>query len=121
MAVPRSHAAGTTAGPRVMTRPVRAARPRGHGRAVELLEPRRLLAGAPVVVINEFVAVNNNGLADSFGQRSDWIELHNPGTQAVRLLGWRLTDDPNDPAPWVFPDRSIPAGGYLVVFANERN
>src|SRR5688572_15201324 len=89
--------------------------------SVEAMEARRLLAGAPVVLINEFVAVNNNGLIDSFGERSDWIELHNPGPDPVNLLGWRLTDVANDANPWIFPARTIPAGGYLVVFANQRN
>src|SRR5688572_24846884 len=94
---------------------------RAAAAAMEPLEPRRLLAGAPVVVINEFVAINDNGLTDSFGERSDWIELHNPGTDLVNLSGWRLTNDPNDSTPWVFPSKTIPAGGYVVVFANQRN
>lgn len=124
MAVSRSRAYGTSAGPASSCKGVTAAPASRRGRQpriVERLEDRRLLAGAPVVVINEFVAVNNNGITDSFGQRSDWIELHNPGSDPVNLLGWRLTDDPNDPTPWVFPNRSIPGGGYLVVFANGRN
>jgi hypothetical protein len=119
MPVSRSRALGASAGPRSALKAAAHAVPAKQ--PVELLEPRRLLAGAPVVVINEFVAINDNGLADSFGERSDWIELHNPGTDPVNLLGWRLTDDPNDPSPWVFPAKTIPAGGYLVVFANERN
>ena len=87
---------------------------------VERLEERRLFAGEPLV-INEFLALNVNGITDSFGERSDWIEVHNPTSSSVNLQGWRLTDDPLVPAKWTFPSRSIPAGGYLLVFANDRN
>src|SRR5215218_4570479 len=105
MPVSRSRALGASAGPRSISKAARTVRAK---QPVELLEPRRLLAGAPVVVINEFVAINDSGLTDSFGERSDWIELHNPGTDPVSLLGWKLTDDPNDSTPWVFPAKTIP-------------
>lgn len=48
----------------------------------------------------------------------DWIELYNDGSEAVSLNGWSLTDDEDEPDMWVFPDVSIPAGGYLVVLAS---
>lgn len=49
------------------------------------------------VVINEFLADNLTGLLDEDGQTEDWIELWNRGTNAVTLLGWSLTDDPDNP------------------------
>ena len=73
------------------------------------------------VRINEFMAANDTGLADEDGAQPDWIELHNPLTAPVNLAGWRLTDDPADLALWTFPAVSIPAGGYLVVFASGKN
>ena len=66
------------------------------------------------------------GLADpaSFGRPgydgdwSDWIELHNAGTQPQSLAGWHLSDDLNQRTKWRFPDGAlIPSGGYLVVLA----
>lgn len=47
---------------------------------------------------------------------ADWIELHNDATNSVALTGWSLTDDPDKPRLWSFPDgAAIPARGYLVV------
>ncbi len=53
-------------------------------------------------------------LEDEF---SDWIELYNNGTETISLHGWSLTDDEDNPGQWIFPDISIPGGGYLVVLA----
>ena len=73
------------------------------------------------VLINEFVASNRLSLLDGDGNSSDWIELHNPDTQAVSLDGWYLTDDPDDLRKWSFPPQTtIAAGGYLVVFASDQ-
>ena len=38
--------------------------------------------------ISEFLADNNDGLVDSDGDPSDWIELFNPGPNAVDLGGY---------------------------------
>ena len=71
--------------------------------------------------INEFVATNDTGIQDEDGAREDWLELYNPTAASVDLAGWRLTDDPQDTSKWIFPSRTIPAGGYLVVFASLKN
>ncbi|HYG22885.1 MAG TPA: lamin tail domain-containing protein [Verrucomicrobiae bacterium] len=73
------------------------------------------------IVINEFVAGNTTGLIDENSTQQDWIELHNRGAQAVNLLGWSLTDDPEVPGKWTFPARVISPGEYLVVFASEKD
>jgi Lamin Tail Domain/Bacterial Ig domain/CotH kinase protein/Putative Ig domain/Long Rib domain len=44
----------------------------------------------------------------------EWVELLNRGSSAVNLTGWRL----NRGVDFVFPNVSIPAGGYLVVAAD---
>ena len=82
---------------------------------LERLEPRLALTS---VVINEFLAQNTAGLQDEDGVRQDWIELRNTGTEAVDLAGWHLTDDESDLDKWTFPAVTLPAGGYLVVFAS---
>jgi hypothetical protein len=73
------------------------------------------------VVINEFLADNLTGLLDEDGQKQDWIELWNRGANNVNLLGWSLTDDPDDPGRWSFPAVTLNAGQYLVVFASAKD
>ena len=73
------------------------------------------------LIISEFLAVNDKGLKDSNGERSDWIEIHNAGDATVDLTGWMLTDDAKDLAKWTFPAVKIEAGGYLLVFASGAN
>lgn len=83
-----------------------------------------LLASFPVrgqVFISEFVASNSNGLEDEDGDTSDWIELHNPNRVAASIEGWYLTDDPGQLTKWRFPAVSIPAQGFLVVFASGKD
>ncbi|MFQ5611411.1 MAG: lamin tail domain-containing protein [Anaerolineae bacterium] len=73
------------------------------------------------LIINEFLAANGRGLADEDGDLSDWIEIYNPGRQTVNLAGWALTNDPNQPQQWTFPDMNLRGGEYLVVFASGKN
>ena len=73
------------------------------------------------VVISEFLAENDNGLADTDGNHSDWIEVFNNGAASVDLTGWRLTDDVQSPARWQFPAVNLGAGARLVVFASGKD
>jgi hypothetical protein len=73
------------------------------------------------LVISEFVADNENSLLDEDGAPSDWIELHNTASAPVSTAGWSITDDPALPRKWVFPERVLPAGSHLVVFASGKN
>ncbi len=75
----------------------------------------------PGIRINEFLASNAANLADEDGDFSDWIELYNPGDQSVNLLGYGLTDDPAIPFRWVFPDVTIGAGEYRLVWASGKD
>ena len=81
----------------------------------------KLVRAAPHLVISEFMAENQSTLADDDDEFSDWIEIHNPTANAVSLSGWFLTDEPALPMKWAFPAATLPAGGYLVVFASEKN
>lgn len=76
-------------------------------------------AAAPV--ISEIMASNRKTLADAEGDYSDWIELHNPDSTALDLGGWHLTDNAARKTKWQFPRVTIPAGGYLVVFASDKD
>jgi len=74
------------------------------------------------VVINEFSAANVNTIADAFFEYEDWIELRNNGTTTADISGYFLSDRLNNPTKWAFPaGTTIPAGGYLRVFASSRN
>lgn len=71
------------------------------------------------LVINEFMADNETTVMDQDGEYDDWIELYNNGTEDIALGGYYLSDDPGDPGQWTFPDTTIAAGGYLVVWADN--
>lgn len=72
-------------------------------------------------IITEFMASNKTTLADDDGDFSDWIEINNPDPTPINLNGWYLTDSASDKNKWQFPAVTIPAGGYLVVFASGKN
>jgi large repetitive protein len=74
---------------------------------------------APELVVNEFMASNASTITDATGAFPDWIELYNPGTEAVDLEGWTLSDNLENLDKYVFPaSSSIDAGGYLLVWAD---
>ena len=75
---------------------------------------------APVVVfINEWMASNTNALADpADGDFDDWFELYNPGTNAVNLAGYYLTDVLSNPTKYLITTNrahDIPPLGQLYV------
>ncbi|MCX7427381.1 MAG: CotH kinase family protein, partial [Planctomycetia bacterium] len=86
----------------------------------EPLEPRLTLAAGPLL-ISEFLALNNIGLKDDNGDRSDWIEIHNPTGAAINLDGYFVTDDADALTKWRFPNVDIAAGGYLLVYASGKD
>ncbi len=59
-------------------------------------------------------------LRDEDGELSDWIELYNRSDAPVSLDGWALSDREGEPT-WVFPDITLAAGDYLVVFASGKD
>ncbi len=90
---------------------------RGRLYSAESLEPRHLLAAD--VIINEFMAANQQTIKDGFGASSDWIELRNVGDVETDLSGHYLTDDPDNLNKWSFPtDTKIAAAGLLLVYAS---
>lgn len=72
-------------------------------------------------ILSEFMAQNNTVLIDEDGGFSDWIEIYNPSPNATNLNGFYLTDDASNLTKWRFPNQSLAAGGYLVVFASGKN
>ncbi|MDO8541655.1 MAG: CotH kinase family protein [Opitutaceae bacterium] len=72
-------------------------------------------------IISEFVAANTSGLVNEDGGYSDWIEIHNPDAAAISLNGWYLTDNATRKTKWAFPAVTVPAKGYVVVFASGKD
>ena len=48
---------------------------------------------------------------------SDWVEIYNSTGSAVNLAGCGISNNPKNPAKWVFPDISIEPGEYLLLYA----
>lgn len=73
------------------------------------------------LMISEVMVANNEGLTDEDGDYSDWIELYNAGSRAINLSGWALTNNPEQPRKWMFPNVSIGSHEYLIVFASGKD
>lgn len=90
----------------------------GQGGAVTLetkFPPRQTL------VIAEFMANNETTLADEDGDFSDWIEIYNPGSESVDLVGWHLTDSAREMDRWAFPAVTIEPRQLLLVWASGKD
>lgn len=135
---PATNVTGVAAGPYLFefaaapSGPVTLSWAANHGIVSDNFEPHPLRAETwsytvdptlrqPVLVLTEFMAENLTSYRDEDRDPEDWIEIHNPTTTAVNLEGWSLSNDSGDPGRWVFPRRTIPAGGYLVVFASGKD
>lgn len=65
------------------------------------------------VLINEVCASNHGNFIDAEGRTPDWIELHNPGTGALDLSGWRIAI--NGRQHIVDGPLRIPGKGHLLL------
>ncbi len=79
----------------------------------------------PILFINEFLASNDSQYLDPVtNDYPDWIEIYNPNSEPVDIGGMYITDDLLDLTLWQIPTTSpdsttIPAGGFLVLFADK--
>ncbi|MDW3652737.1 MAG: CotH kinase family protein [Bacteroidia bacterium] len=72
------------------------------------------------LVINEFMASNDNAVADQDGEYDDWIELYNKGTEALDIGNYHLSDDGDELDKFTFPSGTIiQANEYITVWADE--
>lgn len=79
------------------------------------------MTAAQGVVINEVMTSNVRTILDEEGSSSDWIEIYNGSDAAVNLAGWGLSDDPQDPDKWTFPEFMVPAKDFALVFASDKD
>ena len=79
----------------------------------------------PDLVINEFLAATDLCCDDGNGEVEDFIEIYNPGNEAVDIGGLWITDDLEDTGNWEqipATDASITtvaAGGHIVIWADK--
>ena len=67
------------------------------------------------VVISEVVSGGSYSIVDGKGKQSDWIELWNTGSSAVKLDGAFLSDDSDDRTKWMIPSLSLEPGQRAVI------
>ena len=73
------------------------------------------------LLINEFLADNDQFNPDEAGEYDDWLEIYNSGPEDVHLSGKYLTDDPLNLTKWMFPfgGVALESGGHLLVWCDE--
>lgn len=71
--------------------------------------------------INEIVASNSYTYKDNDGEYSDYIEIYNAYNYDINLENYRLSDSIYEVDKWRFPNISIKAHEYLVIFASGKN
>ena len=84
--------------------------------------PPDALPGQSELRLNELMSSNATTLfdPDEPDEAPDWIELYNPTASAVSLFNIAVTDDPSEPEKHVITQSlTIPANGYLILYADE--
>ncbi len=77
------------------------------------------LAPFPSLWLNELQVRNLTGPSNRFGQRTAWVELHNPGVTTVFLEGLYLSTNATSLAAWPFPaGATIDPGQFKVIWAD---
>ncbi len=70
--------------------------------------------------INEFMASNNQTIADEHGNYGDWIEIYNAGNDNIWLGNLYLTDNLDNPTKWLMPNHSMSPGSFLIIWADGK-
>ncbi len=74
----------------------------------------------PTLRINELLADNLTSAQDGTTATPPWIELFNPGDDPVALDGWTISADHDIPEMHRLEQLELPAGGFLLLWADER-
>lgn len=77
------------------------------------------------IVISE-VMYDNSSLTgteftDEYGNQSDWIELHNTGTENTDITHYFLSDDRDDLTKWRIPQGIIAPDERLIIWCNNED
>jgi hypothetical protein len=73
------------------------------------------------IVINEFMAQNIEGSPwfDQDNENDDWVELYNNTDNPINLNNYFLSDSPSFIHKWEFPDVTINAHDFLIVWTDK--
>ena len=76
--------------------------------------------------INEFLADNDSGHDDEYGDYDDWIEIYNASDVSINMAGLYLSDNPDQPDQYLisdgFPESTIiDPGGFIVFWADNQS
>ncbi|MDL2318765.1 lamin tail domain-containing protein [Eubacteriales bacterium OttesenSCG-928-A19] len=70
--------------------------------------------------ISEVMASNRNAYPDEKGNYPDWLEITNTGDEPVNIGDIGLSDR-DDRVLFLFPNMTLDAGEYLIVFCDDTN
>ena len=73
------------------------------------------------LAINEVCPANFSGIADEDDDFEDWIELYNGSSDTINLKDYTITDNPERPDKWVFPEIKIAPQDYMIIFASDKD
>ncbi len=74
------------------------------------------------LLLSEIMADNKKAvITDRDGDASDWAEIRNTGSEPVLLSEYTLSDDPEEPGKFRFPDRILLPGDYAVIFLSGKD
>ncbi len=71
--------------------------------------------------LNEVMSSNATTSHDEDGDFSDWIELYYAGDEPLKLWGFGLSDNGEDPYKWVIPEITMHPGEFLVIWASGKD
>lgn len=80
-----------------------------------------IVINAQKIAFNEIMSSNTTSILDEDATHQDWIELYNYGTENVNLSGFGLTDDILLPFKWTFPNVTLNAKSYMLIWASDKN
>lgn len=86
-----------------------------------VLLPAQAAPPRDTLFISEFMALNSTTITDEDGDFSDWIELYNPGPSPILLGGLGLSDTPDKPLRWQFPEMTLEPDETLLVWASGKD
>ena len=76
---------------------------------------------ADKLYISEIMVNNTYTLEDEDGDYSDYIEIYNGYNYKINLDGYYLSDSEFETSKWKFPEITINANEYLIIFASGKN
>ena len=82
------------------------------------VQPEELRTEHTGIIITEVSSRNETYAPDNGGNCWDYIELFNETDKPVKLNGWYLSDQSDKIKKWMFPDMTIEAGQYLLIYCS---